>query len=85
MPVAVMDRSREEERGGNDQAVEVYVAEMALVDLECDGAGAMALGRRRIRLAGTSVIAAAVFEIPAFDTPFGIRLLNSAIAAHANP
>ncbi len=30
MPVAVMDRSREEERGGNDQAVEVYVAEMAL-------------------------------------------------------
>ena len=25
---------------------------------------------------GTTVIAAAVFEVPAFDTPFGIRHLN---------
>jgi len=65
--VAFVDRARPGIGDREVEAVEPDVAEMAAVDVRRAEATAIALGRPRLELAGTAIVAIAVAEIDAFE------------------
>src|SRR3984893_7985276 len=67
--LAMMDGPREIESAGDHQVVEPHVLAIAPVDLECDEAGARAVGRVGHRFARTALITAAILDVLAFDLP----------------
>src|SRR2546429_164177 len=80
LPVAVLEVERDRALAfvararpgiGNREveAVEPEVAEMAAVDVRRAEAAAVALGRPRLELAGTAIVAIAVAEIDALESP----------------
>jgi hypothetical protein len=55
----------------NVQAIELRIAMMALLDLQCNDSMAVSVRWQRIELTWTSVGAVTVREFPCFDHPFG--------------
>ena len=67
--LAMMNGARKVEGGDDRQTIELHIVAMTLVDLEADQAGAVAVGRIGHRLARAAEIAAAIFDVLAFDQP----------------
>jgi hypothetical protein len=64
-----MDGPWKIERGGHGQVIKPHVLAPALIDLECDQAGAIPVGGVGHRFARAAVVAAAVLDVPALDLP----------------
>src|SRR5262249_39247650 len=67
--LAVMNGSRKIEGGGERQIIELDLFAMPFVYFECDEAGALPISWVSHRLARAPVIAATVFNVPAFNLP----------------
>jgi hypothetical protein len=67
--LAVMNGSRKIEGGGDRQIVDLNLFAMSFVYFECDEAGAITVSRINHRLTRAPVIAATVFDVPAFNLP----------------
>ena len=67
--LAMMNGARKVEGGDDRKIIELHAVAMALVDLEADHASAMVVRRVGHRLTRTTEVAAAVFDVLAFDQP----------------
>src|SRR3954454_3203599 len=68
----MMDGTREIEGAGDDQAIKRDAFTEALVYAEGDQARAVAMGRISHGFTGATMIAAAIFDVPAFNPPVSV-------------
>jgi hypothetical protein len=67
---AFMNGTGPAENAGAAESVESGRAVKALLDIENRQPPAMAVGRKRVELAGAAIVAVAVAELPPLDLPF---------------
>src|SRR5215467_5684490 len=72
-PLAMMERPRQVKGRRDCQVIEPHAFAPAVIDLECNEAGTVTIGRIGHRFARTTIIAAAIFDVPAVDLPVFAR------------